>query len=84
MAWHRRGIQGTFDADRPWRPDAKTNKARHHFLMQYGWWAFQSGQRRTALVYGVKAALSRPFKTEGWRLLACAGLKQLPRPRPQV
>lgn len=73
-AWERRNIAGQFEANHPWRP-GESRRSRHQFMLQYGWWAFQSGNRSTAGIYGVKAILLLPHLVEGWRLLACALLK---------
>ena len=74
-AWRRRGLTGmTYEADEPWRP-GRDRASKHHFAMQYGWWAWGSGQRRTALHYAAKGIAARPLKAEGWNLAACAILK---------
>jgi glycosyltransferase involved in cell wall biosynthesis len=76
-AWQRRGISdGVFEADEPWRP-GKDAESRMKFALQYGWWAFKSGQRRTALHYGMRAIRARPLRSEGWKLLASAVVKPL-------
>ena len=81
-AWKRRGItDGRFEAAEPWRP-GKDRKSRHRYAMQYGWWAFASGQRRTAMVYAFKAVGALPFNAAGWKLIACAALKPAPAPVP--
>jgi hypothetical protein len=73
-AWARRGITGHFEATKPWRPG--TDRAsRHEFTMRYGWWAFNSHQRRTAAIYGCRAVWLCPWSAAGWRLLACALVK---------
>ncbi len=77
QAWQRRGIEGHFEATEPWRPES-SRFSQHHFRLQYGWWAFNSGQRQTALIYGTQAIAVRPFAVEGWKLLACAAFKRLP------
>ncbi len=72
-AWERRGVRGTFEATEPWRPG--TDRAsRHAFMLQYGWWAFGSGEARTAMIYGGKAVTLLPWKVEGWKLLAATAL----------
>jgi glycosyltransferase involved in cell wall biosynthesis len=75
-AWQRRGIQGKFEAAFDWRP-GPDRESRHTFMLQYGWWAFNSSQRQTALIYGWRAIQARPFRSDGWRLLLCALLKPL-------
>ncbi|WP_206603048.1 glycosyltransferase family 2 protein [Leptolyngbya ohadii] len=73
-AWNRRNITGTFEANSPWRPGTD-RRSRHEFTLQYGWWAFHSGNRSTAGIYGLKAIRLIPYRFEGWKLLACALLK---------
>lgn len=85
-AWRRRGITGEFHATESWR--AMPGRHSHHaFMLRYGWWAFNSGHRRTAAIYGCKAISQWPFDREGWQLLACAIIKsppQAPAPSPDV
>lgn len=76
-AWQRRGITGTFEASNHWRP-GNDRASQHRFMTQYGWWAFNSGERQTAMIYGIKAIRALPFRAEGWQLLRCALLKPLP------
>ncbi len=77
QAWQRRGISGQFEANIPWRPGAD-RQSRHQFMLQYGWWAFSSSQRQTALIYAIKALWLRPQAATGWKLLVCALIKPLP------
>jgi len=35
-------------------------------------WAFNSRERQTAIIYGLHAFRARPFKLDGWKLLAGA------------
>lgn len=77
QAWQRQGIEGQFEATEPWRPGTG-RLSRHRFMLQYGWWAFNSSQRQTAIVYGTRAITARPLAIAGWKLLACAALKRLP------
>ncbi len=76
-AWQRRGIEGHFEASDPWRP-GPDRASQHHFMLQYGWWAFNSGQRQTAIIYGLKAIQQLPWAIPGWKLLLSALLKPLP------
>lgn len=76
-AWKRRGIAGRFEATESWRP-GKDGRSRHVFMLQYGWWAFNSGQRQTAILYGMKAIQTQFLQSAGWKLLACALFKPLP------
>ena len=77
-AWQRRGIEGRYENTESWRPGADRT-SRHHFMLRYGWWAFNSGQRQTAIVYGTRAITALPFAVEGWKLLACGLIKPLPK-----
>jgi glycosyltransferase involved in cell wall biosynthesis len=82
-AWARRGTpepQRVFEAREPWRP-GKDRRSRHEFALRYGWWAFNSGERKTAVLYAVKALAALPLDAGGWKLAACAALKS---PRPGV
>ena len=76
-AWKRRGIEGRFEAGGEWRPTSG-RASRHRFALQYGWWAFSSGEAKTAAIYGLKAIAARPWHPDGYRLLACALLKRPP------
>lgn len=76
-AWKRREIEGHFEATEPWRP-GPDRSSQHKFILQYGWWAFLSGQRRTSIIYATRAITVLPLAIEGWKLLACAALKPLP------
>lgn len=78
-AWKRRGIEGQYEAAEPWRP-ASDRKSQHQFMLKYGWWAFTSGYRRTAMIYGLRAIQALPFANGGWSLLVCTLLKKSPRP----
>jgi glycosyltransferase involved in cell wall biosynthesis len=74
-AWKRRGIpNGSYEADEPWRPGSD-RESKHRFALQYGWWAFGSGERKTALHYAMKAIAAMPMKSDGWKLVACAMFK---------
>ena len=70
-AWRRRGLEGRFEATEPWRPSGD-RASQHHFMLQYGWWAFNSGQGKTAALYGGKAILAQPWRRSGWVLLGAA------------
>lgn len=69
-AWQRRGIQREFTG-RPWRP-GPTRGSRHEHVLKRGWWAFHSGQRRTATIYALRAVRESPSRRGGWVLLAYA------------
>ncbi len=77
-AWKRRGITGTVEV-MPWRASEHAD-SRHEFFVRFGWWAFNSGQRRTAGIYALRAIGALPLGAMGWRLLACAVLKRAPFP----
>ncbi len=77
-AWQRRGIEGHFEATALWRP-GPDRASQHHFMLKYGWWAFNSQQRQTAIIYGLKAIQKLPWTIAGWKLLLAALLKPLPR-----
>lgn len=72
-AWHRRGLQGEFEWN-DWRPLAGSD-SRHEYMLKYGWWAWNSRRRKTAVTYGVKAIAASPFAMAGWKLLVCAVIK---------
>jgi Flp pilus assembly protein TadD len=77
-AWKRRGItNGRFEADEPWRP-GKDRASQQKFALQYGWWAFNSGERGTAVHYAKKAIRAKPLSAKGWNLLRCALTKKMP------
>ncbi|MEX0777515.1 MAG: glycosyltransferase [Phycisphaeraceae bacterium] len=76
-AWRRRGISGRFEAQDPSRPQS-SRRSRHRFALLYGWWAFGSGQRRTAMLYGLRCVSLLPWNLEGWRLAICAAVKPMP------
>jgi glycosyltransferase involved in cell wall biosynthesis len=76
-AWRRRGLEGRFEATQPWRPTGD-RASLHQFMLQYGWWAFHSGQGKTAALYGGKAILAQPWRRSGWALLAAALVKSPP------
>ena len=70
-AWERRGIEGTFEAQSLWRP-GEDRASRHRFATEYGWWAYNSGERRTAASYAWRAIRLRPLDGTGWKLLGVA------------
>lgn len=74
-AWKRRGIEGRFEPAEPWRPD-ESRESRYRWVLKCGWWAFTSGQHRTATIYGLKAIATLPYRSGGWRLLACSAVKR--------
>jgi hypothetical protein len=80
-AWKRRGIQGHYDAPPPWFRPGPDPVSQQSFLHRYGWWAFCSGLRVTAAACGIQAIAVRPSTVESWKLLACALIKPIPRPK---
>ena len=76
-AWARRGVKGTFTADYIWRP-GKDRVSRHAFAVDYGWWAFKSGEAATAAHYGWRAIRLRPGKLVGYKLLWAARFRRPP------
>jgi len=76
-AWKRRGIEGTFEAGEMWRP-GPDRKSRHKFMLKYGWWAFNSGQRQTAIHYALQALRYNFLSWESWQLLYCGLFKPMP------
>lgn len=79
-AWKRRSIEGKFEATAAWRPGTDS-RSKHKFLVMYGWWAFESHERMTAIVYGSRAIRELPMEITGWKLLAAALTKPLPAER---
>ena len=79
QACARRGIPPRFVERPPWRPT--TRASRLDFLQYCGWVGFNRGDRRMALVYGLKAIGLMPWWSDGWRLLCCALVKPMPRPQ---
>lgn len=70
-AWERRGIEGTFEAGHMWRP-GKDRHSRHEFALEYGWWAFKSGEAETAKSYGWRAVRLKPWSLGGYQLVVAA------------
>lgn len=82
-AWKRRGITGEFKADSPRRPGSDRQSQLAYALL-YGWWAFNSRQRQTAIHYGWRAVQLSPFDLAAWKLFTCALLKPLPEQEEQT
>ncbi|MEM9417716.1 MAG: glycosyltransferase family 2 protein [Planctomycetota bacterium] len=80
-AWERRGIQCVFEAASPWRP-GEDRDSRHHFAMEYGWWAFKSKQFKTAAAYGWRSVKLKPWNLAGYKLVMASltngGMKNAP------
>ena len=74
-AWLRRGIaNGVYEAGAGWRP-GRSRASRYEFMLQYGWWAWNSHERTTAQLYGLRAIQAQPLRAEGWKLLLVSLLK---------
>ena len=72
-ACERRGIERRDVSIAPWRP---TNRhARFEYAMRIGWTGYMRGDREMAQAYAAKALRLIPWRSDGWRLLACAVLK---------
>jgi glycosyltransferase involved in cell wall biosynthesis len=72
----RRGIESRYLPPAPWRP-AQSPSAKHTLMAMYGWWSFRRGNRATALHFGLQSIRSMPWKSDGWRLLACSLIKPM-------
>src|SRR5256714_6243696 len=70
-AYSRRGITRDFLGESGWRPTT-ARRSRHEYALRYGWWALKSAQRKTAVVYGMKAIGAIPWNAGGWKLMYCA------------
>ncbi|MGC4031249.1 MAG: glycosyltransferase family 2 protein [Tepidisphaeraceae bacterium] len=75
-AAERRGITSLFKAA-DWR-ESVGQAGRLRQTLKYGWWAFNSGERKTAMTYGVKAVGTSPTSVAAWKLLGCGVLKPMP------
>lgn len=82
-AWRRRGISGVFDAHTAWRPGSDSS-SKIQFALQYGWWAWSSCQRSTAIYYGWKAVKLQLLSLAGWKLLLVALMKSLPKSGEEI
>ena len=73
-ACKRRGIPLRFESanDKSLETDVMP---RHRQLLKYVWWAYDSGERRTAIGYGLRVIAERPSSIESWNLLFCAFFK---------
>lgn len=80
-AYARRNLERRFISPPAWRPSGAGSQ--YQFLLKYGWWAFKYAQRRTAMIYGLKALHMRPLSREAWSLLTSSIVKPMPEP-PQI
>jgi hypothetical protein len=70
----RRGIERRDFSIAPWRP---TNRhSRFEYALRVGWTGYMRGDREMAQVYAAKAIRLIPWRSNGWRLLACVVLKR--------
>lgn len=76
-AAQRRGIALPADQNLVWREEAG-DAGRLKQTLKYGWWAFNSGERKTAMAYGGRAIRQSPGSMKAWKLLVCSLLKPLP------
>src|SRR5690606_19496776 len=61
-AYARRNLKRQFISPPAWRPSGAGSQ--YQFLLKYGWWAFKYAQRRTAMIYGLKALHMRPLSRD--------------------
>jgi glycosyltransferase involved in cell wall biosynthesis len=80
QAWQRRGLTRTFAVTGCRMRHSGTKDSAFEYMLKYGWWAFNSAQRQTAVLYGVKAIALKPLAIDGWKLLICAVIKPTPHP----
>lgn len=82
QSWQRRGLVRQFEVTGcRWRPQA-SRASQWTFMVKYGWWAFNSRQRGTAIHYGQRACWLRPWSLASWKLLICSMVKPLPAGQP--
>jgi hypothetical protein len=81
-AAERRGISLSADQNLNWREELG-EAGRLKQTLKYGWWAFNSGERKTAMAYGGRAVRQAPGSMKAWKLLACSLLKPLPNRRKE-
>lgn len=74
-AYKRRNLSRTFAASIPWRP-GDDRDSQFNFLIRCGWWAFNSGEKITATIYGLKAIKKNFLRSMGWRLFVSALIKK--------
>ncbi len=66
-AWARRGETRPFEGHTRWRPGAD-RASRLSYTLQYGWWAWKSGELGTSASYGLDAVRLAPWRKEAWML----------------
>ncbi|WP_448560767.1 glycosyltransferase family 2 protein [Trichothermofontia sp.] len=77
-AWQRRGLKREFKVTGCRFRSTPDPASKLEYMLKYGWWAFNSRQRQTAILYGTRAVAVNPFSIDAWKLLICAVLKPLP------
>ena len=73
-ACKRRGIERRGVSIAPYRPTDRRSRFEH--AVRFGWTGYMRGDREVAQVYAAKALRLIPWRSDGWRLLACADLKR--------
>ncbi|NOU22813.1 MAG: glycosyltransferase [Methyloglobulus sp.] len=71
--WKKRGREYPFLALEG-RPGV-SRASKFDITLKHGWWAFNSKQWKTAVIYGLKSIAINPFKQDGWRLFICGLIK---------
>lgn len=72
----RRGLPtGGFANKDGWRADGSAGSVLRQTL-QYGWWAWNLGERRTAAAYGARAVRLAPLSADAWKLLVFGALRR--------
>jgi glycosyltransferase involved in cell wall biosynthesis len=69
----RRGIELRDFSVTPWRPTNRHDRFDH--ALRVGWTGYMRGDREVAQAYAAKAIRQIPWRSDGWRLLACIVLK---------
>jgi glycosyltransferase involved in cell wall biosynthesis len=70
-AGRRRGVAVQFEGEAGWRAMGG-RESRFRQAAKFGWWAWHSGQSRTARHYALRAIRAMPLRAEGWKLLLAA------------
>ncbi len=71
-AWQRRGITDGKFVNKGWRPQNRFEL--HDVQVRNGWWAFNRGDRKLAIEYGLRAVCQCPWRGSGWRLVVCSAM----------
>jgi hypothetical protein len=70
----RRNVENKFELKKHWRPN-ETKESQMEFALKYGWWAFNSDNKKAAFKYAKKAIGIKPFSSGGWKLLLSTAIK---------